>query len=117
MLLAWLKLRQRNLGPLLDASGWAINGRARINVPFGAALTALPVLPKGAERSLKDPYAEKRRPWGLYIFLLLILATAFAWYAGRLDHWLPKAVQRTHVFGAAFIDPANEPAPPPAGAK
>ena len=28
MLLAWLKLRQRNLGPLLDANGWAINGRA-----------------------------------------------------------------------------------------
>jgi hypothetical protein len=29
MLLAWLKLRQRNLGPILDANGWAINGRAR----------------------------------------------------------------------------------------
>jgi len=37
MLLAWLKLRQRTLGPVLDATGWAINGRIRINVPLGAA--------------------------------------------------------------------------------
>ena len=28
MLLAWLKLRRRNLGPILDANGWAINSRA-----------------------------------------------------------------------------------------
>ena len=41
MLLAWLKLRRRNLGPILDANGWAINGRARINVSFGAAMTEL----------------------------------------------------------------------------
>jgi hypothetical protein len=64
MMLAWLKLRQRNLGPILDANGWAINGRARINVPFGGALTDRAVLPKNAERSFDDPYAEKRRPWG-----------------------------------------------------
>ena len=72
MLLAYLKLRQRNLGPLLDANGWAINGRARINVPFGGALTDVAALPKGAERSLKDPYAEKGRPWRLYAFLLVL---------------------------------------------
>jgi hypothetical protein len=103
MLLAYLKLRQRNLGPLLDASGWAINGRARINVPFGAALTAVPALPAGAQRSMKDPYAEKRRPWRLYITLLLLLATAFAWYVGRLDRWLPDLVKRATVIGP--LDP------------
>src|SRR6185312_11442726 len=48
MLLAYLKLRTRNLGPLLDANGWAINGRARINVPFGTALTGVAALPAGA---------------------------------------------------------------------
>ncbi|WP_208512209.1 hypothetical protein, partial [Variovorax paradoxus] len=31
MLIAWLKLRQRSLGPILDASGWAINGRMKVN--------------------------------------------------------------------------------------
>ncbi len=29
MIIAWLKLRQRNLGPLLDANGWAVNSKAR----------------------------------------------------------------------------------------
>jgi hypothetical protein len=51
MLLAWFKLRQRNLGPLLDANGWAVNIRARINIPFGGALTHVATLPAGAQRA------------------------------------------------------------------
>ncbi|MDE2354405.1 MAG: hypothetical protein KGL17_05200, partial [Betaproteobacteria bacterium] len=35
VLMAWFKLRARNLGPILDANGWAINARACINIPFG----------------------------------------------------------------------------------
>jgi hypothetical protein len=70
MLLAWLKLRRRNLGPLLDANGWAVNIRARINVPFGAALTGVPQLPGGASRAMPDPYADKRLPWGRWLFTL-----------------------------------------------
>ena len=70
MFLAWLKLRRRNLGPLLDANGWAVNIRARINVPFGAALTGVPQLPGGATRALTDPYADKRLPWGRWLFTL-----------------------------------------------
>jgi len=99
MLMAFLKLRQRNLGPLLDANGWAINGRARINVPFGGALTDMASLPAGSERSYKDPYAEKSRPWGLIIFLSAVIALGIAWYLGRLDHLLPKRVHATRVFG------------------
>lgn len=52
MLLAYLKLRQRNLAPILDANGWAINTKAKMNVPFGAALTHVAKLPANAERSL-----------------------------------------------------------------
>jgi hypothetical protein len=100
MLLAFLKLRQRNLGPILDANGWAINGRTRINVPFGAALTDLPVLPSGSERSLQDPYAEKTKPWRSYVFLLLIFTVGAAWYLGRLDGYLPKPARSTSVLGA-----------------
>ncbi len=99
MLLAFLKLRQRNLGPLLDANGWAINGRARINVPFGGALTDVATLPKGAERSLKDPYAEKSRPWRAYFTLLLLLLIGLAWYLGKLDVHLPEVVRVSHVLG------------------
>jgi hypothetical protein len=72
--LAWFKLRSRNLGPILDANGWAINARARINIPFGTSLTGLAKLPDGAERSMTDPYADKPTPWGTYIVVLLVVA-------------------------------------------
>lgn len=76
MLLAWFKLRSRNLGPILDANGWAINARARINIPFGTSLTQLAQLPSNAERSLVDPYAEKKSRWPyVAIGLGLIAAT------------------------------------------
>ncbi|MGZ3426743.1 MAG: hypothetical protein ACXVCV_08855 [Polyangia bacterium] len=110
VLLAFLKLRQRNLGPLLDANGWAINGRARINVPFGGALTDVAKLPKGAERSLKDPYEEKGHPWRLYMFLLVLVAVGFAWYIGRLDRYLPRSIRVEKVLGrAAFVAPGEPP--------
>jgi hypothetical protein len=73
MLIAWLKLRQRNVGPLLEANGWAINSLARINVPFGASLTRLGSLPRGARVNMVDPFADKRRPWGLYLLLLVAI--------------------------------------------
>jgi hypothetical protein len=69
MAMAFFKLRNRNLGPILDANGWAVNARARINIPFGTALTQTARLPEGAERSLTDPYAEQQPPWGIYIAL------------------------------------------------
>ncbi|MBI5342287.1 MAG: hypothetical protein HZB63_03040 [Deltaproteobacteria bacterium] len=75
VLIAWAKLRQRNLGPILDANGWAVNARAKINIPFGDSLTAVAKLPESAERSLVDPFAEKKRPWRLYFFLLLMVAS------------------------------------------
>jgi hypothetical protein len=74
VIVAWFKLRARNLGPLLDANGWAVNARARINIPFGTSLTQLAALPAGAERALTDPYAEKQPPWKAIIIGLFILA-------------------------------------------
>lgn len=81
--MAYLTLRRRNLGPLLDANGWAVNTRARINVPFGAALTGLAQLPAGASRSLTDPYAEKKRPWKTWLFLTaVVIVAAVLWSRG-----------------------------------
>ena len=60
MLIAWLKLRQRTLGPLLEGNGWAVNGRVKINIPFGTALTDVAVLPAGSHRSLEDPTRTKQ---------------------------------------------------------
>jgi hypothetical protein len=58
MLIAWLKLRQRNLGPILDANGWAVNGRVKMNVPFGGSLTHVAELPPGAQPSFAVAYPE-----------------------------------------------------------
>ena len=85
LLIAWLKLRQRNMGPLLDANGWALNASARINVPFGASLTQLAVLPKGSRVNLADPFAEKKSHWKMYVLLILVIAATWAWWTGRLD--------------------------------
>jgi hypothetical protein len=83
VILAWLKLRQRSLAPILDASGWAVNTRARINIAFGAALTGVAKLPPGAERSLVDPFAEKRRSWPFWLAVAAtIAAAALLWRKG-----------------------------------
>jgi hypothetical protein len=88
VLLAWLKLRKRNIGPILDANGWAVNARAKINIPFGTSLTAAARLPENAERSLVDPFAEKKRPWKLYLVLAALLAIALVlWRQGYLARW------------------------------
>lgn len=57
MVMAWFKLRQRNLSPILDANGWAVNTNAKVSIAFGTTLTVLASLPKGAKRDLKDPFA------------------------------------------------------------
>lgn len=88
MLIAWLKLRQRTLGPVLEANGWAINGRVKINIPLGTSFTALAKLPPGARRSLEDPFEDKAaaraRRRLLLLFVLAALAAAAIWV--RLDH-------------------------------
>jgi len=116
MLLAFIKLRRRNLGPLLDANGWAINALTRINVPFGTALTDVAALPPGRAAQLRQtPYAEKGRPWRLYINVVIIVALAIAWYVGKLDRMLPGPAQSTSVMGKlrpAYVAPPAEPAAP-----
>jgi hypothetical protein len=101
MIIAWLKLRKRNLGPILDANGWAVNARAKINIPFGASLTGIACLPAGSKRDLVDPFAEKKSPWPRVIAFLIVLAIAYAilnrmgfiyeWTHGRLGQ--PREVK------------------------
>jgi hypothetical protein len=86
VIIAWFKLRARNLGPLLDANGWAVNARARINIPFGTSLTQLAALPAGAERALTDPYAEKRPPWKTIVLILFIIAGALLYGIAFMAH-------------------------------
>ena len=74
MLVSWLKLRLRNIAPLLDANGWAINADAIISVLFGNTLTEqaqFPVL------KLADPHAKIKKltkggKWAIAIAALLL---------------------------------------------
>lgn len=118
VLIAFLKLRKRNLAPLLDGNGWAINTRAIINIPFGTSLTQMAVLPAGAQRSLTDPYAEKKRPWKFYLFILLLLGSvAYLMQSGRLNEGTIDTL-KGHIgtlkdrflTGNAKLDEANDPA-------
>jgi hypothetical protein len=110
--IAWLKLRKRNLGPILDANGWAVNAKAKMNVPFGASLTQIAVLPPGSQRDLVDPFAEKKSPWPK-IVLVILVTLAFAcgwWYIGKLDKHLSRKLQTTYVFGTnawSYVPPTN----------
>ena len=71
MIIAWLKLRKRNLGPLLDASGWAVNVRPGINVAFGASLTKIASFPSNPNLSRLDEFSDRSK------FFMLILKIAF----------------------------------------
>ena len=69
MIMAWMKLRRRNLAPVLNANGWAINADSIISVPFGLKLTEQVRFP-----FTKNP--TKKNPAGkifLVILLLIIL--------------------------------------------
>ena len=92
MLLAWLKLRKRNLGPVLNANGWAINSDVKINTTFGKTLTSMAKYPKVVA---KDPFADKKMPWWQKCLIWLgILAVLFLFVFRLTQHrwvWQPKA--------------------------
>ena len=83
MAIAWFKLKKRTLGPILDANGWAINARARINIPFGKSLTQIAYLPEGSRHALADPYADQKPVWPYYALIAGVIAALIAlWYMG-----------------------------------
>lgn len=85
MILAYMKLRKRNIGPLLNAEGWAVNGKLKINVPFGGSLTHLGAIPLGSARLLMDPFEKKKKPWLLYLLIVLAIVLVAAYFLGWLD--------------------------------
>ena len=72
MVMAWMKLRRRNIAPLLNANGWAINAEAKISIPFGNTLTDMAKFPA---LKLPDPYKKKGMSgWSKFFLVVLILA-------------------------------------------
>ena len=79
MIMAWIKLRRRNLAPILNANGWAVNADTLITVPFGATLTEQVQFPF---IKLSDPFAKKgMAPWKkalIWIAVIIVLLAAAA---------------------------------------
>lgn len=83
MILAAMKLRKRSIGPILEANGWAINTRTKVNIPMGASFTKLIVMPKNSKIAKFDPFAEKNTKKKILISILvifLILAVIFCYF-------------------------------------
>jgi len=90
LILAFMKLRKRNLGPILDANGWAVNAKAKINVPFGTSLTGIAKLPPGSSVDVSDRYAEKSAAWPKILIVLFVVWWIYAFLnddQGRLYRW------------------------------
>ena len=87
MVLAWMKLRKRNLAPLLNANGWAINADAIVNVLFGNTLTEQAQYPIV---KLKDPHAKVKKltkggKWAIAVAAILLgiaIAIATLYFCG-----------------------------------
>lgn len=86
MIMAWLKLRKRNIAPLLNANGWAVNAASIVNIRFGATLTDLAKFPlvKGG-----DPFAKKGLPsWGKWLISIACIAVVLCGlWLGNLMAW------------------------------
>ena len=89
VILAWLKLRRRTLGPLLEASGWAINGQVKINLMLGGLLTSKAELPDNAKRNLSDPLKQHHHNFIIILWLAILLGVVISggwlWHEGYLD--------------------------------
>jgi len=62
-------------------------------------MTELAKLPKGSQRTLDDPFADKRTPWKRYVFLVVVIVVLGSWYVGKLDDYLPESIRSTSVLG------------------
>ena len=86
MIMAWLKLRRRNIAPLLNANGWAINAASKISIPFGETLTDMAKYPA---LKLKDPYAVKGLTTGgkWLVSLSCVAVVVLGLWLGNLLSW------------------------------
>ena len=82
MFIAWRKLRKRNLSPVLNANGWAVNASSLVNVRFGKTLTSLAKFPKltAVDKAARRKAARKR--FWCWFFVIIVIAAVVLW---RLD--------------------------------
>ena len=86
MFIAWRKLRKRDLGPILNANGWAINAKSLVNVRFGKTLTSLAQFPKLTAVD-REARSKRVRHWIIFILALLFIAAGFVIGTGIVKIW------------------------------
>ena len=74
MIMAWMKLRRRNLAPVLNANGWAINADSIISVPFGMKLTEQVRFPFTQNPAKKSPAGK------IFLVILLLIVLGLGGY-------------------------------------
>ena len=112
MILTWFKLRARDVAPILNACGWAVNRRLRISLKLGRIFTSEATLPANSERELTDPFADDNRVRNRIIAVLVLVAAAAAlWFAGLLDSALPGSLKRNQAAAACSLTVEAQAAP------
>ena len=109
MILAWLKIRKRNLSPLLNANGWAINASVKVNMTFGATLTEVGRSPLKAE---PDPFADKTPWWKKLIYWLIGLGLIFwlCYSQNWIYKWTDENPKWYHDKTEKVVTPPADPA-------
>ncbi len=85
VLLGFFKLRARDIGMILEASGWAINGRMRINLKLAHDLTHVGKFPKGSTRVhyeylSEDGRTRRRRFWAWFALGSILIGGSLWWF-------------------------------------
>ena len=115
--IAWRKLRKRNLGPVLNANGWAINSAILVNILFGKTLTSVAKYPKV---HVSDPYSMRPPLWKRilrWLIFLLVVAFVVGYFTNNLK-WMgierkPKVEQVAEPAPAAEAEAAASATPAP----
>ena len=95
MIVTWFKLRARDVAPILNACGWAINRRLRLSLKLGRIFTTEAVLPANAERQLTDPFADDNTVRNRIVAILILVGVvALLWFAGLLNSVLPGSMKK-----------------------
>jgi len=114
-LLAWLKLRKRDLSAILEGSAWAINARMRLTRKQCRVFTRRPRRPRGA--ALVGSRKARRIVIAVVVILILALAGWFIIDHFILDHTKPEPTPAAQPAGnnetPGVEDPDQDPADQP----
>lgn len=81
IIVAWVKLRRRDLSALLEGSGWGVNTNMRVTYKQSRSFTYKPAYPSGAT-------GLWHRRAKIALGVLLAAGVAYLWWTGQLTAWM-----------------------------